>query len=63
MTTGRKWVDAVSYDPRFPDGLQLAVTRVERDEDAIAALRDAIATADAEVSAQVDELNNMKEAA
>lgn len=31
FVTGRQWVDAVSYDPRFPDGLQLAVVRVERD--------------------------------
>src|SRR5690606_41887739 len=41
MVTGRQWVDAVSYDPRFPEHLQLAVTRVERDEAAIAELREA----------------------
>lgn len=31
----RKWVDAVSYDPRFPDHLRLAICRIERDEAAI----------------------------
>lgn len=56
MVTGRAWVDAVSYDPRFPDNLQLAVVRVNRDEDAIAALRDAILAGDAEVAAIVSEL-------
>lgn len=30
--TGRKFVDFVSYDPRFPDGLQLFVVRVPRDD-------------------------------
>ena len=30
--TGRDWCDFVSYDPRMPDGLQLMVTRIERDE-------------------------------
>lgn len=63
MVTGRQWVDAVSYDPRFPDGLQLAITRVARDAQAIAELRDAILKADADVAGTVNELNNMKEAA
>jgi hypothetical protein len=31
----RKWVDAVSYDPRFPEHLRLAIARIERDESAI----------------------------
>ena len=63
MVTGRAWVDACSYDPRFPDGLQMAVTRVQRDESAIAELRKEIAKADAEVIAMVEELNNMQKAA
>jgi hypothetical protein len=33
--THRKWVDAVSYDPRFPEHLRLAIARIERDESAI----------------------------
>lgn len=51
LVTGRKWVDIASYDPRWPDDLQLAIKRVERDEDAIQQLRDAITEADAEVEA------------
>lgn len=56
MVTGRKWVDAASYDPRWPDGLQLAITRVERDEKVIAELRAAVIAADPEVEAIVAEL-------
>lgn len=63
LVTGRTYVDAASYDPRFPEGLQLAVVRVFRDEPAIAELVTEIKKADAEVSAMVAELNNMKEAA
>lgn len=51
---GRSWVDAVSYDPRFPPGLQLAIVRVERDEAAIAELRDECIKAEAEVREQVE---------
>lgn len=61
--TGRKWVDAVSYDPRWPEHLQVAVVRIERDEDDIKKLEAACIAADAEVSSLVKELTNMKEAA
>ena len=63
MVTGRAWNDAVSYHPAFPEGLQLAITRVERDEAAIAELRAAIIAADAEVEAIVAELRAMQVAA
>lgn len=63
MVTGRQWVDAVSYDPRFPDALQLAITRVQRDDKAIAELRTAITAADAEVAVIVTELETMEQAA
>lgn len=33
--TGRKWWDFISYDPRFPEDLQLHIQRIERDEDMI----------------------------
>lgn len=36
--TGRKWVDFASYDPRFPDGLQLFIVRCPRDDAYIKAL-------------------------
>lgn len=36
--TGRKWCDFVSFDPRMPQGLQLSVVRVQRDDVLIAEL-------------------------
>ena len=36
--SGRRFWDFVSYDPRFPDGLQFFVKRVERDQAAIEAM-------------------------
>lgn len=63
MVTGRQWVDAVSYHPDFPERLQLAVTRVQRDEAAIQQLREEIVRADAEVAAMVAELNELELAA
>ncbi len=58
--TGRQWVDAASYDPRFPDGLQLAIKRVYRDEGLIDSLAAAITIADKEVEAMVAELHSLK---
>jgi len=60
MTTGRAWCDVVSYDPRFPEGLRLAVTRVTRDDEAIRELAHACVVADAEVEAMVAELRRMQ---
>jgi putative phage-type endonuclease len=57
---GWKRVHVVSYDPRFPEALRLAVTVVERDEAAIAELEAAIVAAEAEVTAMVDELINLE---
>jgi putative phage-type endonuclease len=54
--TGRDWVDAVSFDPRFPEPLRLHATRVERDEAAIKALIKECVAADAEVEAIVADL-------
>lgn len=58
--SGRQWVDAVSYDPRWPEGLQLAITRVMRDESDISRLEAACIEADAEVCALVGELNKLR---
>lgn len=33
--TGRNWVDFVSFDPRYPEKLQLSIHRFERDQDYI----------------------------
>lgn len=35
--SGARWVDFVSFDDRFPEGKQLFVLRIERNEDAIKA--------------------------
>ena len=36
--TGRKWCDFVSFDPRMPEGMQIFIKRVDRDNVAIAEL-------------------------
>lgn len=58
---GRAWVDAVSYDPRFP-GLELAITRVERDENAIAELEAECIKAHDEVNEQLEWFEKRKAA-
>lgn len=37
--TGRKWVDFISFDPRFPELKQIAIHRFERDEEYITLLQ------------------------
>lgn len=61
--TGRQWCDFVSFDPRFPDHLQIFVKRIERDELVITAMETEVAKFLDEVKLMVDQLNNMKEAA
>jgi putative phage-type endonuclease len=60
---GRQWCDVTSFDPRFPEGLQLAITRVPRDEAAIAELEKACIAANAEVDRIVSDLMEMRRAA
>lgn len=57
------WTDVVSFDPRFPDGLQLAIKRVMRDEKVIAQIEAAAIKANDEANALVDELMAMRKAA
>lgn len=59
----REWCDATSFDPRFPEGLQLAIRRVSRDEAAIKQLEQECIAAHDEVEAMVNQLKQMKEAA
>ena len=47
--SGRAWVDAVSFDPRFPEHLRLAIVRVPRDEIAIRQLAVECEKANAEI--------------
>ncbi|MGH7744162.1 MAG: lambda exonuclease family protein [Candidatus Dormibacteria bacterium] len=58
---GRKWVEVVSYDPRFPPGLQLAIVVIAREDDAIEKLKDACMTAEIEILALVVQLHSLKE--
>ena len=61
--TRRKWCDFVSYDPRFPVGLQLMVVRVRRDADEVKRLESEAVKFLDEVAAIVADLESMKEAA
>jgi putative phage-type endonuclease len=53
----RKWNDAVSYDPRFPEGKRLAIKRVWRDEKMIEQLEAECIAANEEVEQIVKELS------
>lgn len=52
----REWVDAVSFDPRFPPHLQLAICRVRRDEKAIEQLAAECAKANEEIESILHDL-------
>jgi hypothetical protein len=54
--TGARWCDFVSYNPTFPDNLQLIVIRVERDAEFIANMETEIINFLAEVTETVDQL-------
>ena len=58
--TGRDWCDFVSYDPRMPDGLQLMVKRIERDDKRIQQLEEEAEKFLAEVDAMVQRLLSMQ---
>lgn len=66
--TGRQWCDFVSYDPRLPEHLRLFVTRIDRDDEAIAAMEAEVRAFLAEIDERIAQLNarygaQMKEAA
>ena len=42
VCTGRKWCDFVSFDPRMPEGAQLFVQRVNRDNEFIEKMEEEI---------------------
>ena len=56
----RKWCDFVSYDPRAPEGLQLFVKRVERDEAMIKELEAEIQKFLQEMETRIEKLNKLK---
>jgi hypothetical protein len=57
------WVDFVSFNPDFPEHLQLIVRRIKRDEDAIKKLAEAVAQFMAEVREEEQRIRNLKVAA
>jgi dihydrofolate reductase len=61
--TGRRWWDFVSYNPDFPEHLQLIVRRIQRNEDAIKKLAAEVEKFLGEVDAEVERIRNLKLAA
>ena len=57
--TGRQWCDFVCFDPRMPEGLQLYIKRVDRDDAYIAELASEIRKFLAEVEAKVSALQRL----
>lgn len=60
MVTKKEWVDIVSYDPRFPVGLQLARCRVTPDIEYQEYMLEEIHSANSEVEALLLELNQLQ---
>lgn len=63
--TSRQWCDFMSFDPRLPEPMQSIIIRVDRDDDAIAQIEEAVRAFLAELAERVDTLKAkyMKEAA
>jgi putative phage-type endonuclease len=57
--TGRPWCDFVSFDPRFPDHLQLAIYRVNTDAQKIKELENEVCQFLTEVDLIVEKLNGI----
>ena len=56
----RLWVDFVSFDPRAPEGLQLFVKRVERDDKYILELEAEVHKFLEEMGTRIEKLNKLK---
>jgi putative phage-type endonuclease len=54
--TGRKWCDFVSFDPRLPDGLELLIVRVNRDDKYIEMMQHEVSKFLQEVDNKVESL-------
>lgn len=60
--TGRKWCDFVSFDPRFPQHMQLFIVRVMRDDILIQSLENEVRQFLKELEAQITQLTQLKAA-
>lgn len=58
--TGRTWTDFVSFDSRMPDGMQLFVRRLYRDDDHIRKIAAEVIKLDAEVEETIVKLSGVK---
>ena len=58
--TGRSYTDLCSYDPRFPEHLQLVVKRINRDNDYIAKLEIEVVKFLAELDDKVNKVNKIE---
>lgn len=61
--TQRAWCDFVSFDPRFPEHMQLFVVRVMRDDVMVKSLENEVESFLEELDQMVGKLNNLKLAA
>jgi hypothetical protein len=59
--TGREWWDFVSWNPDFPEGLQLIVRRIPRDDKAIATLALEVKAFMEEVENEVEQMSLLAE--
>lgn len=59
--TGRKWVDFISFNPEFPDYLQLFVVRYHRDDDYIRQVESEVMKFLVEVEQEVIKLQKVKQ--
>lgn len=57
-TTGRKWCDFISFDPRMPEEMQIHITRVHRDDKLIAELESQVREFLAELEAKLAALTS-----
>jgi putative phage-type endonuclease len=60
VCANRSWCDFVSFDPRMPEGLQLFIKRIVRDDKYIAELEGEVIQFLAEVDDKVNKLNQLK---
>ena len=58
--TGRQWADIVSYDPRWPEGLRVAVHRLRRDESRIMEIATAVENAERQVKSRIKFLEKLR---
>lgn len=58
-STGRKWADFCSYDPRMPPHMRLFIKRLERDDARIAELESEVRIFLSEIDARMEQLRGL----